>query len=100
MRRRHRPGFGIGDVDDVVLVDEDTARPAELMPLCDEGAILFENLNAIVAAITQEQAPPRIHRERVRPVHLAGTGTLLAPGLEEFPVLVEFHDACIGVAAM
>src|SRR3954454_19507896 len=35
-------GFGIGDVEDVVLVDEDAARPAELLPLLEKLSVLIE----------------------------------------------------------
>jgi len=40
--------FGIGYIDSVVLVEEDSARPPELCPLTDEIAVLIENLQAIV----------------------------------------------------
>ena len=33
--RSHRAGFRIGDVDDVVRVDVDPARAAELLPLLE-----------------------------------------------------------------
>src|SRR5262249_21396936 len=65
MRRRNRPRLGIGDIDDVVLVDEDAARPAELVPLVDEVPLLVENLDAVVAAVAEEEAPARIHRQRM-----------------------------------
>src|SRR5207253_5682660 len=39
----------IGYVKDIVAVDVDPARPAELLPLCEEFAILVEDLHAIVA---------------------------------------------------
>src|SRR5262249_42462434 len=37
--------FGIGHVDDVVLVNEDAARPAKLEPLVDVVALLVKNLD-------------------------------------------------------
>jgi hypothetical protein len=48
------PRFRIGYIDDVVLIDEDSAWPPELRPLRDEGPILVENLNAVVSAIANE----------------------------------------------
>src|SRR5580700_908963 len=42
-------GFGIGDVQHVVLVDEDAARPAELVPGAEELAVLVEERDAAVA---------------------------------------------------
>src|SRR5229473_3385709 len=56
-------GLGIRDIDHVVLVDEDPARPAELVPLVEEVALLVENLDAIVVAVADEQPSARIHRQ-------------------------------------
>src|SRR6516162_1817920 len=97
---RHRFGFGIGHVDDVVLVDEDAARPAELIPHIEQGAVLVPDLDAVVLPVALEQAAARIHRQRVRGIDVAGGRALLAPGLDEFAVAVELDDARIGVAAM
>src|SRR5436309_8061386 len=41
---RHGLGFGVGDVEDVVLVDPHAARPAELAELLNERAVLIEDL--------------------------------------------------------
>src|SRR5882757_8547506 len=97
---RHRFRFGIGDIDGVVLVDEDAARPAELRPLVDEVAVLVEDLDAVVAAVAEKQPSLRIHRERMRTVHLAGACALLAPGLDEGAVFGKLHDPRVGVAAV
>src|SRR5262249_30252219 len=75
--------FGIGHVDDVVLVNEDAARPAKLKPLVDVVALLVENLDTVIAAIGEKEPPARIHREGMGSVHLARTGALLSPGLCE-----------------
>src|SRR5262249_52063318 len=90
--------FGIGDVDDVVLVDEDAARPAELRPLVEVVALLIEDLDAVVLAVADEQPAARIHGQRVGNIDLARTGALLAPGLDELAVPAELHDAGVGVA--
>jgi hypothetical protein len=47
--------FRIGDINDVIPVDEDAAGPAELRPLVDEVAVLIEYLDAVVAAVAEEQ---------------------------------------------
>src|SRR5262245_49901206 len=39
--------FRVGDIDRVVAVDEDAARPAELLPLGDEVSFLVEDLDAV-----------------------------------------------------
>src|SRR5262245_40923889 len=57
---RHAAGFRVGDVEHVRLVDVDAARPAELAPFRDEVALLIEDLNAVVAAIPDEEAAARI----------------------------------------
>src|SRR5215471_16387619 len=92
--------FRISDIDDVVSVDVDAARPAELRPLANVIAVLIENLDAIVVAVADKKASARIHRQRVRGIELARSGSLLAPGLDEFALLGEFDDTGIGVAAV
>src|SRR5262249_20704398 len=92
--------FRIRDIDDVVPVDEHAARPAELVPLVEVVAVLIEDLDAIVLPVAEKEPAARIHRDRVRDVDLAGTGTLLAPGLDELAGPVELDDARIGVAAV
>src|SRR4029453_8548536 len=88
------PRFRVGYVEGVgAFVDIEAAGPAELKPLSDELAVLVEDLNAVVLSITDEQASPRIERQRVDDVELTRTHTLPAPGLDELAVLVEFHDA-------
>src|SRR5689334_11251331 len=62
----HRLGFRIRDIDVVLAVDIDAARPAELRPLVEKLAVLVENLNAVVLAVAHEQAGLRVHRDGVR----------------------------------
>src|SRR5262249_62198540 len=50
----------IGDVDHVVLVDGNVARPPELFPFGNELAVRLENLNAIVGAVGDVDSPHRI----------------------------------------
>src|SRR3954464_10523108 len=94
----YRLRFRIGDIDHVLLVDEDTAWAAELEPLIDVVSILVENLDAIVLPVADEEPPARIHRRRVRNIELAGARAFLPPGLDELAVLGEFYDPRIGVA--
>src|SRR5262245_36722130 len=65
--------------DPIVLVDEDSAGTAELLPLLEEFPILIEYLDAIVRAVGDEHAAPRIHGDRVRPIEFAGRCAFLAP---------------------
>src|SRR4051812_18272768 len=88
---RYRFRLRVGDVDDIVLVDEHSARPAELMPLIEEVPLLVEDLDTVVAAVTEKEPTARIHRQRVRTVYLARARSLLAPRLDELAVLVELH---------
>src|SRR5262249_37683522 len=96
----YRLGFRIGHVDDVVLVDEDTARPAELEPLIHVVALLIENLDTIVVAVTEEQPPARIHCVGVRNVDLAKLAAFLSRGFDEDAVFRKFHDACVRVPSV
>src|SRR5262249_50936442 len=87
----------IGHVEDVVAVNVDAARPAELLPLRDEIAILVEDLNAIVAAVADEDPSLRIDGDCVRRVELAGGRAFPSPRLDELSILRELHDARVGV---
>ena len=69
----------VGDVDVVVRVDEDPARTAELIPRVEQLAVLIEDLDPVVAAIADEQAALRIHRERVRLVEVVRAVAELCP---------------------
>src|SRR5581483_7536706 len=89
-------GLRVGNVEDVVLVDEDAARPAELAPLRGEVAVGIENLDAAVRAVGHVEAAGGIERQAVRHVELAGFGAVLAPRLDEFAVLAELDDAVVG----
>ena len=44
----------VGDVEHVVAVDEDAARPAELLPLREKFSVLVEDPDAAVAAIAED----------------------------------------------
>src|SRR6266436_1951161 len=90
----------VGDVDSVVLVDPDAARPAELLPLGKELAILVEDLEAAIGAVGDEQAPGRIESEPVRHVEFARSLAFLAPRLDELAVAGEFDDAGVGLVAV
>src|SRR5688572_2715507 len=94
--RCNRSGLRIRNINHVVLVDRDAARPAELMPLGDELAVLIENLNAIVRAIANEQASLRIHRQRMRLIELDRACSLLAKLLQEFAGFVEHQNPRVG----
>src|SRR5215208_37086 len=83
----HRLGFRIRDVDDIVSVNIDSARAAELRPLVEEFAVLIENLDAIILPIADEQPPLRIDGDRVGNIEFSRSRTLLAPGLDELAVL-------------
>src|SRR2546427_4373520 len=90
----------IGYVKDIVAVDVDPARPAELLPLCEKFAILVEDLDAIVAAVADEDLSLRIDSDGMRRVELAGARAFPAPRFDERPILRELHDARVGVPAM
>src|SRR5882762_7147298 len=64
-------GFGVGDVDEAVA-QVYAARAAELLPLGDEGAVLLEDLDAVVAAVGNEEPPVGVHGDIVRGLELGG----------------------------
>src|SRR5712671_1990075 len=100
VRRIEFVGRIVGHVENVVLVDEEAARTAELLPLQEILSVLVEDLNAVVGTVGNEEPAGRIQREAMRRVELAGPGALLAPLLDVLAVLGELHDAVVGVAAM
>ena len=72
-------GFGVGDIHDVIAVDDDAAGPAELGELAEELAVLGEDLDAVVVAVADIQIALGIHRQAVRHAELAGPGARLSP---------------------
>src|SRR5262249_20200503 len=87
-----RGGLRVGDVDHVVLVDYNVARPPKLLPFGNELAVRLENLNAVVGAIGDIDSSHRIEGDAVRRVEFARPLAVLAPCGDEFPVLGEFDD--------
>src|SRR6516164_5659474 len=85
--------LGIGGVENVVAVDVEAARPAELPPFGEKFSILVEDLDAVVRAVSHEQPPARIHGESMGHVEFTLSLARFAPGLDEFSVLRELHDA-------
>src|SRR5262249_32946178 len=92
--------FGIGHIDNVVLVNEDAARPAKLEPLLDVVALLVENLDTVIAAIGEKEPPARIHREGRGNAHPARPGPLFPPGLDNFAVFAKLDEARFGFPPM
>src|SRR6185436_4565905 len=88
----------VGDIDGVVGGDQQTARPAELRPLLEVAAVLIENLQTLVAAVGDEDAAAAVDRDGVRHAEFTRPGPLLAPGLDEAPILRKFHDAIVHMA--
>src|SRR5258706_3324337 len=82
-------GFGIRQVDGVVARNVDAARAAELAPFVEHLAVLVENLDAVVLAVTDEQAALAVDCDSVWLREFARAGTLVAPFLGELAGLVE-----------
>ena len=68
-------GQAVARVEDVVAVDEQTARLAVVGPDVQQVAAGIEHLDAAVAAVGDVDAPPRVHLDVVR---IAEAGRLLA----------------------
>src|SRR5215475_12965510 len=45
----------IGHINDVALINENSARPAELLPLFEEFSILVEDLDAVIIPVADEE---------------------------------------------
>src|SRR5262249_34952172 len=92
-------GFGVTDIEHVVLVDEQTARTSELVPLGEKRAVRAEYFDAIIRSIRNVYAAGRIDRHRMVDPELAGAGAALAPRRDELAVARELGDPGIGLAA-
>ena len=65
----HEPLFkldGAADGQRVVGGDEQSADPTELIPRVEMGSLLVKDLDPAVAAVGDEQAPLRVHGQRMR----------------------------------
>ena len=82
----------IGAVEHVVLVDEDAAQAAELLPLLEELAVLVEDLEPDVAAVGDEE-PSAANRWRGRAAmrNSPGPEPSFPSDLMNLPSLVNFE---------
>src|SRR4030095_4385133 len=85
--------LGVRHDERVVLENPDTAGAAAVRPHVDDVHVLVEDLNAVVRAIGDEEAAPRVERETVRPDELAGLPAVPAEFLDELPVAREPDQA-------
>src|SRR6266480_1866855 len=60
------------ELADAAAAQVDAARAAELFPLGDEAAVLLEDLDAVVAAVGNEEPPLGVHGDIVRGPELGG----------------------------
>src|SRR5262249_9036721 len=91
--------FGVGRVNNVILIDGQPAGATEVVVFSDEFAILRQDLDAMVVAIGDDQPAFRIEFERVRRPKLSWPGSRFADGSEELSVFIEYGDSAdqIGV---
>src|SRR5258705_239985 len=118
-KRRHRAVFGapdanaplktwvpcairfvIGHVNDVILVDENPAGLAELLPLIEKFSILIEDLDPVVSAVSNEQTSFGIESQGLGRLELPGSRSLLSPRFDELPIFRKLHDPCVRIAAI
>ena len=92
--------FGVGDVQDVVLVDIEAAGTAELRPLVEKLPILVENLDAVVGAVADKQTSFGIEGQRVGRIEVTRRSSFFPPRLDELAVFRELNDARVGVPAV
>ena len=85
-------GFGVDGIQHVVVVDEQAADAAVLVVDVEQVPVLVEDLDAVVAAVGDEQPALRVEGEPVGRPELAGPKADLAPLLDEVAVLVELQD--------
>jgi len=81
----------VGDVEDVILVDPHAARPAELCRLGNELPFLIENLDTVVPAIADDEAPLESQGQGVRLIELARPGPFFPIVLISLPSFENFR---------
>lgn len=89
--------FGVCDVDSSEVVKGDSARAPELGPGGRVVALLVEDLDAAVAAISHEYAAVGINGDGVQGAELSGSVASLSPGHEELAAAVVFHHPVVAV---
>src|SRR5712671_4314644 len=92
--------IGIGDIKHRIRTrgHADRLGISEIADLRLEGAVVVEDLDAVVVAVGDIDIALRVNRNAADIVELALAGALLAPAFDEFAVLVEFGDARIALA--
>src|SRR5258708_2121938 len=93
-------GFGIGHIENVVLVDEKAAWATELFPFREEHTIRVKYLDTIIGSVSDKYTARRIDRQRMVDPELAWAGAPPAPRRNELAATGELDDPSIGVAAM
>src|SRR3954468_5638746 len=91
---------GIGDIKHRIGPggQADRLRVSEIADLRLEGAVVVEDLDAVVVAVGDIDIALRVDRDAADVVELALSAALLAPALHELAVFVEFGDARIALA--
>src|SRR5258706_2336437 len=84
--------LGVGDVD-AAVAQRDAARAAELLPFGDEVALRIEDLDAMVAAVGDDEPATRVQGDVVRRLELDRAGAKPAEGADELALLREARDA-------
>src|SRR5678815_1933286 len=94
----------VGSVDDVILVERETTRSAEVIVFRNEPAVLGQNLDPVIVAIGNDQPALRIKLNRVWSAELARARAGLTDDSEELSVLIEYgnppHEVPIGDVGM
>src|SRR5258708_6234714 len=93
-------GFGIGNVENVVLVDEEAAWAAELLPSRQEHTVRAKDLDTIIGSVGTEYPPCGTDRQRLMAPNPPRAGAPPAPGRNELAATGELDDPSIGLAAM
>ena len=94
-----RVGLSIGRVEDVVAVDEHSARPAELLPLREEISVRSKTWTRLLLRSPTNTRPLESVAMAWGVSNSPGRA-LLAPGFDELSVLRELHDPRVGLAAV
>src|SRR5258708_34936816 len=83
----------------VSIVDLERTRQPGVPQFLQVVPVLIKDLDSLIFAIGDPEPPVGVDRDPVGDIELAGTFAFSAPGLQEFPVLVELQDARISIGA-
>ena len=98
IERHDLPGVAVRQPDGLIGRHEQPAGRAGVLRLADVVAVGVEHLDARVVAVGDVEQALGVEHQRVRQIEFARALALLAPGLDEIAVPIEFQNERLALA--